>query len=62
MWDTSQKRWYAQWKAIKPGAYNDLYLALYTPHGVYVLKHDGTFGMTTSGKQQAACGGCTVGA
>jgi hypothetical protein len=47
----------AQWFHIKPIEHDDLYLALYTPSGVFVFKHDGKFGISTQGKAQAATGG-----
>jgi len=34
-----------------------MYLALYTPSGVFIYKHDGTTGVTSGGKAQEAEGG-----
>ena len=42
---------------MKRNEYDDLYLALYTPFGVYIYKHDDKYGISTSGKQQESCGG-----
>ena len=50
-------RWEAVWCNIKPIEHDDLYLALYTPSGVFVFKHDSKFGISTHGKHQAASGG-----
>ena len=54
-WD--QRRWMTEWQNIKPDEHDDLYLALYTPSGVYIYLHDGVYGVSTSGKAQEASGG-----
>jgi hypothetical protein len=51
------ERWKARWCHIKPIEHDDLYLALYTPSGVFIFKHDGKFGVSTHGKAQALMGG-----
>ena len=56
-WNMHKRRWEAVWQNIKPGEHDDLYLALYTPSGVYIHLHNGVHGVTTHGKQQAANGG-----
>ena len=56
-WNNNKRRWRADWKAIKPDEHDDLYLALYTPSGVYIYLHNGVYGVTTNGKAQAAIGG-----
>ena len=56
-WDTHNRRWEAAWQAIKPDEHDGLYLALYTPSGVYMYLHNGVYGVSTDGKQQAANGG-----
>ena len=56
-WDRWDKLWRALWQGIKPDEHDDLYLALYTPYGVYIYLHDGVYGVSTSGKAQAASGG-----
>ena len=56
-WDRHQRRWEAVWQNIKPDAHDDLYLALYTPSGVYIHLHNGVHGVSTHGKRQAADGG-----
>ena len=53
----NQRRWITEWQHIKPDEHDDLYLALYTPSGVYIYLHDGVYGVTTSGKAQEASGG-----
>ena len=54
-WDG--RRWMAQWVCIKRDAHDDLYLALYTPSGVYIYLHNGVYGVSTRGTAQAASGG-----
>ena len=56
-WDDSQRRWHAEWKAIKSSMYEVLLLVLYSPFGVHIFLHDGKFGVSTSGIQQYASGG-----
>jgi hypothetical protein len=56
-WNTHNRRWEAAWQAIKPDEHDDLYLTLYTPSGVYIYLHNGVYGVSTDGKQQAANGG-----
>ena len=52
-----RRYWWAQWQNVKPDEYDHLYLALYTPSGVYLYKHDGVYGMSSSGIRQASSGG-----
>jgi hypothetical protein len=56
-WNKHHKRWKTIFQHVKREEYDLLYLALYTPLGIYIFKHDDKFGKTTSGKQQASCGG-----
>ena len=56
-WNMHSRRWVASWQNIKPDEHEDLYLALYTPSGVYIYLHDGVYGVTTRGKAQVAYGG-----
>ena len=56
-WNKYFKRYCAQFHDIKRNEYDDLYLALYTPSGIYIFKHDHTFGISTHGKQQESNGG-----
>jgi len=56
-WYNSTKCYHAQFQNIKRNEYDDLYLALYTPSGIYIFKHDHTFGISTHGKQQECSGG-----
>ena len=46
----------AQWPNIKSDMHDDMYLALYTPSGVFIYKHDGTTGVSSNGKAQEAAG------
>jgi len=56
-WDTDGRRWVAQWVNVKRDSYDDLLLVLYTPFGLYMFLHDHTYGVSTSGMIQTACGG-----
>ena len=51
-WNKFDKRWYASFQNVKRAEYDLLYLALYTPSGIYVFKHDDEYGISTHGKQQ----------
>jgi hypothetical protein len=57
LWDRHKKRWVVQWQHIKRDEYDDLILLLYTPVGLYMFLHDHTYGVSTNGKSQHACGG-----
>jgi len=56
-WEKDRKRWSASFQHVKRAEYDLLYLALYTPSGIYVFKHNHEFGKSTTGKQQESCGG-----
>ena len=56
-WDKDKKCFRAKFSNIKQNMYDDLYLALYTPSGVYIYKHDDKYGISTTGKTQESCGG-----
>jgi len=56
-WDSHTKSWEAKWQNIKRDEYEDLVLVLYTPVGVHLYLHDHTYGVSTNGKSQHACGG-----
>mgnify|MGYP005731514001 CR=1 FL=1 len=56
-WDKCEKRWQASFQNVKRTEYDLLYLALYTPSGIYVFKHNDEYGKSTTGKQQESCGG-----
>ena len=56
-WNKCDKRWFASFQGVKQAEYDLLYLALYTPSGIYVFKHNHEYGKTTNGKQQESCGG-----
>ena len=57
IWNCHMKRWFAQWQGIKRDEYDILLLLLYTPVGVHLYIHDHTYGVSTAGKSQHACGG-----
>jgi len=59
-WNSSGRRWQAQWQNVKRDAYDDLLLVLYTPFGVRIFVHDHVYGVSTSGKLQGASGGNVV--
>ena len=56
-WDKYLKRWEAKFQHVKREEYDLLYLAIYTPLGIYIFKHDDKFGKSTNGKQQESRGG-----
>ena len=56
-WNKDIKYFVAQLQKIKRNMYDDLYLALYTPSGVYIYKHDDKYGISTNGKSQESRGG-----
>ena len=51
--------WYAQWKAIKSDLHDVPILVLYTPSGLYLFEHDGTFAYRLW-KAQESSGGSSV--
>ena len=59
-WNASDRRWKVLFQNIKPsgaeGAFDELLLALYTPRGVHVYRHDLRLGMSTNGKSTEATG------
>ena len=57
IWNCHMKRWMAMWQGIKRDEYDILLLVLYTPVGVHLYIHDHTYGVSTTGKSQHACGG-----
>ena len=57
VFDKNNQCWQAKFANVKPDEYDDLYLALYTPSGVYIYKHDGEYGMSTNGQAQESSGG-----
>ena len=48
-WNCEWRRWEAHWQSIKRHLHDGLYLALYTPDGINVYLHDGTFGLSVKG-------------
>ena len=59
-WKASDRRWMVGFRNIKPsgaeGEFDELLLALYTPRGVYVYRHDLRLGLSTNGKATEATG------
>lgn len=47
-WSLFHRRWAARWCWIKHNLHDHLYLALYTPTGIDVYLHNGTFGLSTN--------------
>ena len=56
-WDDYAKLYTALFCNVKRNEYDDLYLALYTPSGIYMHKHDDKSGLSTAGKIQESNGG-----
>ena len=62
IWDASKRYWKLQFKNVKLGfegeepAFDELLLVAYTPRGLYVHRHGGRLGVSTSGKATAATG------
>jgi hypothetical protein len=58
-WNKSDRRWEFQLKNIKfgQGVFDELLLALFTPRGVYVYRHDGKLGVSTNGRSSSPTGG-----
>ena len=56
-WNKYMNRFEAKFQHIKRNEYDDLYLALYTPSGIYIYKHDDTYGISKHGKEQESSGG-----
>ena len=59
-WNSHMKHWKTHWQNIKRDEYDDLLLILYSPVGVHLFLHDHTYGVSTNGKSQHACGGTVV--
>ena len=62
LWHPSSSRWSVQFKGIKlspafgPAAFDELWLGLYSPFGVHILKHVGSFGVSSAGTQTHTAG------
>ncbi|CAE8646939.1 unnamed protein product [Polarella glacialis] len=58
LWNNYFKRWTCRFSGIKlalPGVrssayFDELLLAIYSPRGIHVFRHNGTFGVSTNGK------------
>ena len=63
-WDRGMKRWKVEFQSVKfafkdarsEGAFDELLLAMYTPLGVYIIRHDHRLGIATSGVRTACRG------
>ena len=62
-WDRSQERWKLLFADVKlpredesEAAFDELLLAVYTPEGVHLFRHDQRTGVSTAGKRTAATG------
>ena len=49
-------RWSCHFSQVKPDCFDELLLAIYSPRGLDLFKHNGTFGMSTAGAATEACG------
>lgn len=49
-WCKLRKNWQCAFSHIKEDCFDELLLAVYSPKGLDVFKHDGVYGMTTSGR------------
>jgi hypothetical protein len=58
VWNKSVRCWVFQFSSIKfdQGVFDELLLALFTPRGVYVNRHDGKLGRSTRGKISSTTG------
>ena len=52
----SRQFWMCTFYSIKEGCFDELLLAVYSPKGLDVFKHDGAFGMTTDGRRTEILG------
>ena len=57
VWNDDNRCWHASWQNIKQDKHDVLLLVLYSPFGLRIFEHDGTFGVSTNGQRQAASGG-----
>ena len=62
-WDSSSVNWKLQFREVKlatagerDAAFDELLLAVHTPEGVHLFRHDLRAGVATSGKSTAATG------
>ena len=53
---TCSQRWQCTFSNIKQDCFDELLLAVYSPKGLDVFKHDGAFGMTTTGRSTEISG------
>ena len=51
-----RQTWLCAFSAIKHDCFDELLLAIYSPRGLDVFKHDGLFGLATSGVATEICG------
>jgi len=55
-WDKTNGCFGLQFEAVKPDAYDVLYLAWMTPRGVHIFEHKGDAGLSKAGKKTDATG------
>jgi len=55
-WNKSLERFGLQFEAVKPDAYDVLYLAWMTPRGVHIFEHKGDAGLSKNGTRTKARG------
>ena len=48
--------WSCYFSQVKPDCFDELLLAIYSPRGLDLFKHNGNFGMSTAGAKTEACG------
>lgn len=66
-WESGRQRWFLSFANIKfhlkgagaDAAFDELYLAIYTPRGVYIYRHGLCFGVSTNGLRTAT-EGCNI--
>lgn len=46
-----KRRWYCRFQNIKLGLFDRLLLAIYSPKGIDIFNHNGSFGLSTAGVQ-----------
>ena len=54
----SHQNWFCSFSAIKDDCFDELLLAIYSPRGLDVFKHDGVFALSTRGIATETSGKC----
>ena len=55
-WQKTRQRWQFQFDRVKFGQFDDLLLALYTPSGVHIYRHNHSFGVASAGLSTSTSG------